>query len=50
MNTGWYMVYILMVFINQIMCYSQDFNILTWQNWVWSVMLILCFVAGDKYR
>ena len=49
MNVGWYVVYILMVIFNQILCNIYGFNLLTWQNWAWSIMLILCFVSGSNY-
>ena len=49
-NWGWYIVYLLMIIINAIMCYVHDFNVFTWQYWVYAWMLILCFVSGTNYR
>ena len=50
MNVGWYVVYCLMIIANQVLCYTQGFDIGAWQNWLWSAFLILCFVAGSYYR
>lgn len=50
MNTGWYIVYILMIFLNQLLCTVNGYPIDTWQNWAYSAMLILCFVSGAEYR
>lgn len=49
-NWGWYVVYLSMVIINSIMCSIHDFNVLTWQYWVYFWILVLCFVSGANYR
>ena len=48
-NWGWYLVYILMIIINSVMCTLHGFNILTWQHWVYFWTLVLCFVSGANY-
>lgn len=50
MNSGWYVVYALICFLNQVVCYINGFNLLTWQNWTWVGMIILSFIAGSNYR
>lgn len=50
MNSGWYVVYLLMVFANAAMCNLNGFDIRTWQFWTWSAIIILTFVAGANYR
>jgi len=50
MNVGWYVVYLLMIVINQVMCVTHGFNLFTWQAWVWMVIPIMCFVAGAHYK
>lgn len=49
-NWGWYIVYLLMVMLNSIMCSIHGFTIVTWQYWVYFWMLVLTFVAGASYR
>lgn len=48
MNTGWYIVYLLMIAINSVMTTAHGFHIGTWQHWVWFGMLVICFIAGDN--
>lgn len=50
MNVGWYIVYLLMIMCNGVMCHVHNFDGGTWQYWVWSIMIILTFVAGSNYR
>lgn len=33
MNFGWYIVYLLMIAANSVMCTSHGYGINTWQNW-----------------
>lgn len=47
---GWYVVYLLMVVINGIMCTLHGYDIFTWQYWVWAFTIILSFVAGSNWR
>lgn len=49
-NWGWYIVYLLMIIINAVMCAIHGFTLSTWQYWVYAWMLILCFVSGANYR
>lgn len=49
-NWGWYTAYALTIVINSIICYVNDFTILTWQYWVYACMIILSFVAGASYK
>ena len=48
MNTGWYIVYLLMIAINSVMTTVHGFDIGTWQHWAWFGMLVMCFVAGSN--
>ena len=50
MNWGWYVVYILSIIINVVVCHINHFTLTTWQYWVYSALLILTFVAGANYR
>lgn len=51
MNVGWYVVYLLMICINSVVTAINGFNIATWQFWVQSGLLIMCFVSGANcYR
>lgn len=47
-NWGWYLVYLSMIIINSIMNVIHDFDISTWQYWVYFWMLVLCFVSGSN--
>ena len=49
MNWGWYLVYLLMVIINSVMCSVHGFGVFTWQYWVYFWMLVLCFASGANY-
>lgn len=49
-NWGWYLVYLLMVATNSVMCAIHGFTLLTWQYWVYFCMLVLCFVSGASYH
>lgn len=46
MNYGWYVVYLLMIVANSIMCHMHDFRVYTWQYWVWFVIVMLSYIAG----
>ena len=50
MNVGWYVVYILMITINSAMTTFHGFGLNTWQHWVWFVMLVLTFIAGQNCK
>lgn len=50
MNWGWYVVYILTIVINSIVCNVNGFTLVTWQYWAYACLLILTFVAGANYR
>ena len=50
MKNRWDIVYPLMIALNCIMTTMHGFGILTWQHWVWVVMLVLCFIAGQNCR
>jgi hypothetical protein len=49
-NWGWYVVYLLMVIINSVMCSLHGFTLFTWQYWVYFWILVLSFVSGASYR
>lgn len=48
--SGWYVVYILMIAANAVMCHFNGFSVLTWQYWVWSVIVILTYISGANNR
>lgn len=50
MNWGWYTVYIIMIVVNTIVCHINNFDMTTWQFWVYSVSMMMCFIAGSYYR
>lgn len=47
MNVGWYVVYLLMIFLNSMTWLNSGFGIKTWQYWASFGMLVMCFIAGD---
>ena len=46
---GWYVVYLIMVIINSVMCVTNGFYLNTWQYWVWLVIPMMCWIAGCSY-
>ena len=45
-NWGWVLVYFLMLVINGLMNRAKGFDPSTWQYWVFSSLLMMCFVSG----
>lgn len=50
MNWGWYAVYILVLFMHNVICSIHGFTLSTWQYWVYLTMLMFCFLSGAFYR
>jgi hypothetical protein len=46
---GWYIVYMLMIILNSIMCIKHGFGPNTWQNWAWFGIVVMSFIAGRGY-
>lgn len=50
MNTGWYVVYLIMCALNGALCSLSGFYINTWQFWAWTGIVIMSFITGSNYR
>lgn len=48
MDNGWYVVYILMCFLNGAVYTSMDHGITSWQFWVGMFVPILSYIAGTN--
>ena len=46
---GWYVVYLLMIVVNSVMCTAHGYSFKTWQNWVWFGTVVVAFIAGRHY-
>ena len=45
---GWYVVYMIVCFLNSFMLTFNGFGIRTWQFWAWLTLITLAYVAGKN--